>query len=603
MIRRCASILVLIVVTGGAAHARAQNVKVQVSTRETYVGLPIQVQVTIENATDHEPPEFPPVDGATVQALGGSQSSRSVSIVNGRMTQQISVRYTYQVTPTREGTIAIGPISVVVDGRTQQTAPFEIVAVKSETGDLLFVEVKGNRNSVYVGELLGVTLQVWLKPYSDRQYRYKFSAAEMWNRVDVESSRWGVFAETLRELYQRRDRPQGRETPREDADGNRRSYYLYEIEQALRPERAGRLDVGDVSVVVSYPVRLDRNRNFFSMFNDLQIAETRPVTAGVVVDPIEVKPIPTEGRPPFYRGAVGQYEFEVTAKPTVVRVGDPITLTLTLRGSGRLDLLQAPPLSEISPLTAEFQVPDETMAGIVENGVKQFTQSIRAKNDQVTEIPPIPFAYFDPSEERFVTIESEPIPLRVQAAERMAASQIVESQAPPVVATRLTELSGGIVANYTDMDEVLTSQAFRPGMTSAVVVVAPLFYVFCWAARRRSDRLRHDRGYARRRSARKHAQQAIADAGRSTDGLTTAVADALIGYVADRCDLPAAGLTRAEAVAALAGRDVTPELVQRVDALLGRCDDVRYAGLDQTPADNVATEAKQCIAALEQQRF
>ena len=53
-------------------------------------------------------------------------------------------------------------------------------------------------------------------------------------------------------------------------------------------------------------------------------------------------PPPEEGRPPFYAGAVGRYDLRVTAKPTEVAVGDPITVQLEIRD---VRLVYAPPSS------------------------------------------------------------------------------------------------------------------------------------------------------------------------------------------------------------------------------------------------------------------
>ena len=56
------------------------------------------------------------------------------------------------------------------------------------------------------------------------------------------------------------------------------------------------------------------------MMGSRQVREV-PVTIDAV--PIEVLPLPDEGKPADFTGAVGQWNLEVTAKPTEVAVGDP----------------------------------------------------------------------------------------------------------------------------------------------------------------------------------------------------------------------------------------------------------------------------------------
>ncbi len=598
-----ARLLSLIVALVGANVARAGDVTVQVSSREAYVGQPVQVQVTIRNAESYDVPEPPDVDGAAIRLLSGPQTSSRVTIINGQMSQEKTVTYLFAVTPERAGTIQVPPFVVKVDGQIRKTDPIELVAVKSETGDLLFVAVEGARDSLYVGESLELVLQIWIRPYTDKALRVRLDEDDMWSLVDTANSRWGVFEESLTDMLRRRVRPRGREVLRADSEGVDRGYYLYEVRTTGWPARPGPLSVGDVCVVVNYPVGLRRQRGFFE--TQLQLTDARPVQASPAAPTIDVKAIPTQDQPPFFRGAVEPYTLSVTAKPTEVRVGDPITLTMTLRGKGRLDLLQAPALAEVPELTERFQVPDEVLAGSVQGDSKVFTQSIRAKSESVTEVPPIPFAYFDTKTEKFVVVRSRPIPLKVEAARRMAVSEVVEARPGLATPTHLTELSGGIVANYYGSAELLADQSFEPGLISLAIAAAPsLLFAVLWVGRRRKERLRTDRPYARRRTARRNASRALASArGGAGADVADAVAGAVLGYLADRCNLPTAGLTRTDAVEALLHKGVRPDVAERLDALLRCCDDVRYAGRGVDAGDPLVVRAQECIRELERHSF
>lgn len=90
-----------------------------------------------------------------------------------------------------------------------------------------------------------------------------------------------------------------------------------------------------------------------------------------------MKAPPKEGQPDTFHGAVGKYTMTVTATPQEVSVGDPISLNLTIRGTGRMDSLQAPRLASQESLTANFRVPGEELAGTVSGMVKEFSQTIR----------------------------------------------------------------------------------------------------------------------------------------------------------------------------------------------------------------------------------
>ena len=52
--------------------------------------------------------------------------------------------------------------------------------------------------------------------------------------------------------------------------------------------------------------------------------------------------MPAEGAPANFNGAVGDYTMTVTAGPTNVAVGDPITVRVQISGRGALDALTLP---------------------------------------------------------------------------------------------------------------------------------------------------------------------------------------------------------------------------------------------------------------------
>jgi len=596
----------LVAIVGMAVvPARAAEVSTEVSTRETYVGVPVVVRVTISNADQSEPPELPDIPDVTTRLPDAPQRSEQMTVINGQMNRRVTLSYDYQFTPRRPGRFTIPAMTVKADGKSYKTEPVQVVVSKSETGDLLLVELKGARKSLYVGESLEATLQIWVKPYTDQQFQIRLSEGDMWSLVDIQKCEWGLFQDVLQEMYSRRHRPVGKETLRKDGEGNDRAYYLYELTKTIWPQRPGQLDAGSIHILYTYPEQLGRDRSLFSMGN-LTITRSRPLAAQVKADPIEIKPIPTAGRPVEYRGAVGQFQIAATAKPVDAAAGDPITLALTITGNGQMDHLQPPPLPELAELTRDFKVPTDPLAGEVQGNSKRFTQSIRAKSDTVQAIPSIPFAYFDPKQEKFVTIRTMPIPVRIRATEKLSTGQVVDSgiTGGPVTNT-LTEISGGLLANYTGAGDVLSRQDFSLG-TPAIFMLAlpPVLFAGCWLVQRHRRRLAENPSLSRRRSAKRVAMHAIESAGRENRAeLASAVEIALCGYIADRCDLPAGGLTRAEAIEHLRQRSVSGTLIDEVDRLLERCEGMRYGAGEAGAEAIVADAAQQCIARLERERL
>ncbi len=472
--------LALLIGVGGT-HARAGELRAALSTNEAYVNSPVQYTIQVSNAREHEPPSFPEIDGVAVRSLGSPRKSSRISIINGHRSQQSSVVYQWQIIPRREGTFTIPAISVSVDGRDQKTRPMRLSVVKSETDDLLFAEIVGNEEQIFVGQPMDLMLKIWIRPFSDAEREVSLSEGNMWQLLSMERSQWGIFAERLEELAENRQRPGGREVLRKDAEGVERRYFLYEIDATVYPKRPGQIDGQQVQIVVDYPTRLGKSRDPFrsllggrgfpSMFGDdfpsmlgerLTITATRPITAGAEVHATDVLPIPTAGRPADYQGAVGNYLIVTKAGEDHVKAGDPIRLRLAVQGDGPMDLVQAPPLSRIPELVERFKVDDSALPGVVRDNVKLFTASIRPRNEQVTEIPAIPFSFFDPDAKKFVTVKSQPVPIQVDPADQLSFDSIVGGSA-----------SGeSEVAKNSDAEDAMTSR-FQFENTTSPVALAP----------------------------------------------------------------------------------------------------------------------------------
>jgi tetratricopeptide (TPR) repeat protein len=481
--------------------ARSAEVEGELSRRETYVGLPVTLRIRISNAEDYESPELPEVDGLDFESNGVPSRSSQVTIINGRRTTASSVTYSYSVTPQRPGVFGIPPITVVADGDTFQTPLFQIVASKSETGDLMFVEIEGARDSIYVGQSLPVTLRIWVRPYRDEDRGIVLSEGNMWDLISRRTD-WGPFSERMKQLASSNRRPGGREVLREDSEGDPRSYYLYEIDTKIYPQRPGEIDGGEVRINLQYPVALGRSRDPLSrIFRDrfpfgsgmldddffgssfgsgLVVSEVRPVIAEASLNSIEVKPIPQQGRPADYRGAVGQYQIVTEAQPKDVKAGDPIELRIGIQGDGPMDRVQAPPLSELDALTKDFRVPRGSLAGFVDGSKKMFTTTIRPTRAGIEQIPPIPLSYFDPEAEQFVTVMSKPIPITVEEADTLALDSIVGTSNGSS-SSQQSNQSTGVQPSFQNAEDVdlfsaSNPTAFRWRADLFALAIGPLFF-------------------------------------------------------------------------------------------------------------------------------
>jgi hypothetical protein len=193
------------------------------------------------------------------------------------------------------------------------------------------------------------------------------------------------------------------------------------------PLRAGAVRIPAASVVADEATRYRRD-----LFGGRVATHVRKLRATDRDRALEVSALPSAGRPPSFAGAVGQgFQLDVAADRTVVQVGDPISLTLTLRGAGNLERLGLPPLDAPGLLPKQhFRVPEGDLPGEVEGGAKRFTAVVRVLDERQQEIPALEYAWFDPEAERYETTRSRPIALSVRPAEIIGAEDVLSEPLP-----------------------------------------------------------------------------------------------------------------------------------------------------------------------------
>lgn len=176
---------------------------------------------------------------------------------------------------------------------------------------------------------------------------------------------------------------------------------------------------------------------------------------------LEVKALPPNP-PASFGGAVGLFTMTTEAKPKSGQVGDPFTVTATLTGRGNFDRVTAPAFEDEQgwhkyPPSSNFKQDDDI--GI--SGEKTF-ETVISPNERKDKIPAQLFAFFDPMKEQYVTLRSDPIPVRVEGGVAPAAPPAATtSQAPAPTASRApTPKQQEILYQLTELPA--STQSFTP---------------------------------------------------------------------------------------------------------------------------------------------
>ncbi len=569
----CWLVLAVVLLSTPVLHAQP-TVQLKLASRELFVGEAVDLAIQVSDFQTCEPPEVPTLANATLVIQPESSESSFTQIINGRMTQSHSREYRGELVPLAVGELVIPPLTVRVDGEPRQTQPVRLVVKPSDAAELLSVGISvAGRKRIYVGQRVPLTMTVWIKPV---RFGGQLTDAGDMLRV-LRPVDFGPFPHQVARTG-RGARPGG---------DTQDTYYSYEFTTEYTPERPGQLTFDNIVVGAEYPV--GRNR--------------RNLRARPRVEPLEILPVPQEGRPASYAGAVGVYDIKTTAQPTDVRVGDPLELTIELFGDGAVATLPPPLLAENAALVDGFRIPGEQLAGETVNARRRFKVTIRAKRDDVQEIPALEYPYFDPTAERFVVARSAPIPLNVSPAAEVAAPEMV-TPARTATTAGLTALDG-LRDIETDQRRLLaTTPPITPALVLATALGPPVAFVLIWALNTLHQARSADPRQRRRRAALRTALGKVGGA-RSVPAVEGAgrLGAALREYLSDRTGEPAARFAGDGALEFLRQYRAAPELIERTRTLMQHCDELTYAGAAAGDVDGLCGETTACLKALERQKL
>ena len=134
-------------------------------------------------------------------------------------------------------------------------------------------------------------------------------------------------------------------------------------------------------------------------------------------DPVKILPLPTEGRPAGFSGAVGKFEVSSELSAAKSAAGDPLTLRLKVTGAGSFDRVNSKMLGEVDGWktykpTAKFEPGDS--AGY--SGEKDFEQAVIPMAPGRQTAPALAFSFFNPEMRRYETKLTAPLSVDVSPA-------------------------------------------------------------------------------------------------------------------------------------------------------------------------------------------
>ena len=523
-------------------QAQSPPVTAEVDRSELALGDTLILTVSVGGTVNISLPTLPTLDGLL---FVGRSSSTEFRTVNGRTSGSVSHQYTFRAIEV--GSIRIGPVRVVVDGRPYETDPItvEVTQVPARprsvspdddqdapaaelVGQRRFVEASVDDSTPYLGGQV---------VYSVRYYQ----AAEPFELGHFFRVRPGRpnFAGFWDGQYS--------EERRYEAEVAGRRYRVWEERSIVFPTVVGQVTIQPVKVAVP--------GGFFERDADLR---TQPVS-------LTVRPLP-DGAPREFTGAVGQYEVTAGVDANSGTVGVPVTLTVTIAGTGNIDTAPEPVWPDLSDWRS-FESTVSTSSRLDRGrirGTRTYQRVMVPDRAGPLTIPAIVYAYFDPEAGEYRTAVTSPIAVDVRPAPAAAA---------PV--NGVGDLSVPLDARVSDIRHIKpASQAldsggsdFAGGPAYWALWALPLaLLVASEAWRRRVVRSMGDPSAVRSSLAYQSAIDAIDGAARDQSDLFDAGHRILLGYVSDKLGQPIGGLTHASLAELLRRHGIEDSLADRVNS-------------------------------------
>lgn len=567
--------------------------------RDTLVqGEPFELTINIATQSAVDPVVRLPQFGA-LRVLRQSEShpmSFSFSFGTGQKNQRFSKHesiYTFMLVADRPGKYQLNPAIVEVDGKRfkSQAYTLDVLPSGSNSGTGQALSTTDPQNNIQPELPAPDTTVKDIDPGSiDSNYflHMEISDSEVtvgqmviltvylyttWNVAGVhlirEPGTEGFWAETI-------DTGGSQKHNRTQVTIAGKTYDRVDLRKlALFPIKTGEITIAPAMARIEV-----RRGGLFSKRKNVK-RSSQPLTLNVL-------PLPSEGKPDGFNTAnVGRYSYRATLDRTDAKVGEPVTLTMTARGSGNIRNLVLPQLKD-APGFKVYAPETEANVNARANNVTGSRSSkilMIPKEPGVFVIPGLSWSYFDPELQEYKTLKSTADKITVKPGESSAGSMATAVESDPGIGDgsldRLNRKLRSITTRsdlHTDSDDITLN---RPWFLF-LVVLAPFSWIMIAVVSSARRKMAENKLKDRSRKADARARHALSQLSIGTDSMASEeffaeIQRILVGFLENRLETAIAGDTMSELDARLVDRGFGEEQAARIVSEMEGCEFARFA--------------------------
>jgi hypothetical protein len=590
-------IFLAVLLFAGAACAEEISFQASLDRNVLYLGQSVQLSLSFQGSSKIQSLELPELEGFQSRYVG---PSTRMSIVNGRMSS--SITHVYRLVPLKTGKFTLGPFSIHHKGDTYTSNALNVEVLDHASGsrgsdkpqeqkqvhlsDRVFVKMVAEKRAPYINESVPLTIKLYVSGVSVQDIQYPEYYHEGFSNGRFDKPR--QYKQAIGDIL----------------------YDVVEFNTDIFATKDGTFTLGPAKIKANIVTRKRRQSSsrrddffgrdpFGSFFGGYESQQVELKSEEVSMN---VLPLPAEGRPRSFKGAIGNFKFDLEVSPSEVNAGDPVTLKIIISGEGNFNTVTGVLLEKHDGF--KTYEPQATQEG----NRKIFEQVLIPTSDAVKEIPAVSFSFFDTEKGRYKTIARGGMPLIVHKPQKNEQITIMES---PVTAVRPLgkEKFGRDIIYIKELPGEFREKGrylYKSVLFIFLHILPALAFVSAWIMKKRKEKLSTDPGYARRLLAPKNAKKGLQEAEHflrqnSPAEFYDALFRTVREYIGNRFHVPAGGITSDVAVEVLKEKGVDQDLLTRLKNVISECDMARYAPseLDSSRMQNALREVKEIIDYLE----
>ena len=378
------------------------QVQFEAKVSKNSLGLNERLRVDFTMNADGDGFEPPNFEACGFKVVGGPSQSVSQSWINGR--SSFNKSWIYILLPTKKGVLTLKQAAVEINGHIYKTTPVKINVTNAvEAGrdpneapainadDNLYLVADISKTNPYLNEPITVVYKLYFSHnigITNWQELNKPKYNDFWSQnIDIKQlvAEEGMFK-------------------------GQRYRYVVLRKTVLYPQKSGKLEIEPLSLDIDCQVPTSK-RNFWGQ--TILAEDSKRVSAGSKI--ITVKPLPENGKPEDFVGAVGNMNLKITPSKTTLKNGESLDLEVSIIGTGNLKLFSLPKPVLPSALEVYDPVHNENVSTPLSGMTGKITDTytIIPQYKGSYQIKPMQFSYFDLGSNSYKTITSSTITINV----------------------------------------------------------------------------------------------------------------------------------------------------------------------------------------------